>query len=736
MPNKNKKRFLNEKVFPFGKGIVFGLGLLAIGLVTAQVDIDFDNFSSGGQVTARNFNRLIGILQGLRNDEGMIGIGEIDPTEALHVGGNVLITGNLTASNLNADGDVTVGGSLKGLNSGFCEEGQAINGFVDSEISCIDLPTIRSYVRLMANDDNGSTVINYTGNEGNDTVELTWTTFDVAEEGCFLDGGEFDFVEVDPDRETVLETTDLRTSTTYILYCAREGEQMMFDTVGVIVNNVPLPTVTLEVTGANPIDFGETTTLSWTSENADTCQMSCYGSCTQGWIDGLNNEINPEEDVTTEVLTEDTNYTIYCTGDGGVSDYASVDVGVNGTWGAFVFGGNNDWGDYVVAGEGIPPVIESFTIDDNEIIEGESTTLRWDSDGTSCIINDGSNFYEQAGRGSMSTGNLEASTGYTIICLNEEPLLAGSEEENVTVTVVPPRIRLTANPNPVEDWTWNGFNIAGNAQIYWQVRDMVSCSIDGAGELEWLTMGNDEEGVSSGIYSIDYVYNQGQDMPDYIDYTVECTGVDDQELSENVQINLAPTMIFRAVATPDYENTDPFLNWTTFGGVCTMSSSNGDGSVVDSYYSGRWTDANSMSLGNNTYILECVNNSGTVSEEVIVEIVPRLEISDFTVSPTSVRSRNESTTVSWHTMYAGVGTCRANLGQGSYEYDIPDDNVNGIERTVDFRSSYTDFHLICDGTIGRGEVGDAKVRLCNTAYYEPDEWLCGQSCYGLDCVIE
>ncbi|MCF7830632.1 hypothetical protein K9M41_01370 [Candidatus Gracilibacteria bacterium] len=718
MPNKNKKNFLNEKVFPFGKGIVFGLGLLAIGLVVAQIDIDFADRESGGEVTARDFNRILGVLRGWRNDNGNIGIG-IDPTEKLHIGGNFFITGSLTAQNLDAAGDVTITENLKGLNLGLCDEGQAMNGFSGGEVSCVDLPTGSPSVNLLVNGDSNGVTVDY-----NDQVTLTWTTFAVAEEGCFLDGGEFDFVAVETDDPDGVRTGNLEVDSQYTLYCAREGQPMMTDSVEVAVSNTPMPTVTLEVTGINPINSGQTSALSWSAENADTCYMSCYGSCTDEWISGLGNDISGIN-VQTDTLTQNTGYSMYCTGNGGMSTSVYTEVLVNQNLFDYVFVGNNDWG--VELGDGgDPPTITNFSVDDEEVIEGGSTTLRWASDGDSCLIDDGQYSYEEAGTGSMSTGSLEDTTIYTIVCLNEDNTPpTGSDEEYVIVEVLPPRIQLSANPNPVNNWSWGNYNYAqADIQLYWEVRDMTSCY----GDMGYLDL--NEDGTGSGVVDIHYHHDGGNPMPEYIDYTVTCWGVEEQELSETLRVNMVPTLRLRAVLANAYEGGKPYLGWLAFGGTCNLSE-DGDEFLQDvnhSYWS-NVNDATPMTLGEHTYTLECSNNYGTVSETVTVTAVEAPIINDFAIEPISIYSGRQ-TTISWSTENAVANSCRAYLGGNAYEYNIGE-NEDGTNRSVYFDAflRYKDFHLSCDGAAG-GAV-EAKVRLCNEQY---DVSGCGEMCLGANCV--
>lgn len=244
-----------------------------------------------------------------------------------------------------------------------------------------------------------------------------------------------------------------------------------------------------------------------------------------------------------------------------------------------------------------------------------------------------------------------------------------------------------------------------------------------------------EDGTGSGILPVEYVYTRmDQNMPDYIDYTIDCLNTDQQEITETVRINLSPTINFRAVDSNGYENSQPYLGWMAFGGTCTMTEEGGSPVAVDNNYWGYWNDATPMSLGERFYTLECSNATGSFSVTDSVMVVERPVITNFSLSPVSIRSGRE-TTVSWNTENVTTGSCRASFGGNEYEQNLAD-NENGTERTVTFDAydQYKDFYLLCDGLAGRydGGVFGAKVRICNDVY---DGNLCGESCYGLDCTI-
>jgi len=141
--NKDKKSFQ--------KGVFFGLGIMIAGLsyaVVASLTIEEKEDDANDSLTAAEFNQFSGVLQGIRtdddddDDDDNVGIG-IDPTEKLHVAGDILATGSLTVNgNIGLSGEVDVEGTLSAHNlRSKCEEGFVLQGFnqTTGDLVCVSV---------------------------------------------------------------------------------------------------------------------------------------------------------------------------------------------------------------------------------------------------------------------------------------------------------------------------------------------------------------------------------------------------------------------------------------------------------------------------------------------------------------------------------------------------------------------------------------------------------------------
>ncbi len=225
------------------------------------------------------------------------------------------------------------------------------------------------------------------------STTLTWNSS--GADTCVI---EPDINDVDPSGALTVEPVE---TTTYTIVAAGPNGTAT-DEVTVTVNN-PGPVVTFN---ADPeaIILGDSTTLSWTTEYADTCVIEPE----IGSID-LNGSliISP---------TESTTYTITATGSGGTTTQ-SVLVSVN-----------------------IPATVE-LTIDPGSILIEETATLSWNSEHTeSCII--------EPDIGSVDLNDSipvspDITTTYTITATGP----GGTAEDSATVTVLfPPLVTIDAEP--------------------------------------------------------------------------------------------------------------------------------------------------------------------------------------------------------------------------------------------------------------------------------------------------
>jgi len=204
---------------------------------------------------------------------------------------------------------------------------------------------------------------------------------------------------VDPTGSTTVSPTE---TTTYTITATGPGGTAT-DTVTVTV--LYLPTVTIS---ADPesIIIGESSTLTWTSTNADTCEIQPD----VGTVDPTG--------ATTVSPTETTTYTITATGPGGsATDTVTVTVS-----------------------ETFPEPTVSLSADPSSIEQGESTTLSWTSTyGQSAYIDNGIGVVSVSGSTSISPDH---TTTYAISVTGT----GGSASARAVVMV-------TGNPEPQpEGW--------------------------------------------------------------------------------------------------------------------------------------------------------------------------------------------------------------------------------------------------------------------------------------------
>jgi hypothetical protein len=234
-------------------------------------------------------------------------------------------------------------------------------------------------------------------------------------------------------------------TTTYQLDCTGPGGVGSDDAlVTVTVEEPEDPTV--EIT-ADPmtITAGSSTTLTWNSENADSCTAS------NGWSG--SKALDDDESVSPTVTTT---YTITCDGDGG-SASDSVTVTVNQP-------------------EPEDPTLD-LTANPSTITEGSSSLLSWSTtNATSCEKSGGwSGATTTSGTFSVSP---TATTTYSMECTGA----GGTVSDSVTVNVVltpeepdAPTVDLVAAPTTVDE------NSAGNATttLTWTTTNATSCTASG-----------------------------------------------------------------------------------------------------------------------------------------------------------------------------------------------------------------------------------------------------------------
>ncbi len=180
---------------------------------------------------------------------------------------------------------------------------------------------------------------------------------------------------------------------TYTLSCTGPGGSSSFP-VPVTVNKVPAA-VTSVITSPASTPLGTPATLSWTSTNADTCN-----------IDNGIGQVAPNSSTSVNP-SQTTTYTITCTGAGGTSAPSSATLTVYQ-----------------------PPACSSFSASPSQIVEGNQSTLSWTcSNSNSCSLS------AAQGTAFSGTGSYNVSpnrtTDYTLSCTGN----GGTRTFGTSVTV-------------------------------------------------------------------------------------------------------------------------------------------------------------------------------------------------------------------------------------------------------------------------------------------------------------
>jgi YD repeat-containing protein len=349
-------------------------------------------------------------------------------------------------------------------------------------------------------------------------------------------------------------------TTTYVI-TATGGGVSVSNSVTVTVGPPPLPTVSLS---ADPmsIDYGASSTLSWSATNATSCT-----------IDHGVGPVNPPEGGTVPVSPlETTTYTITAEGPGGTIT-ATVTVTV------------------------IPPPAPTvlITADSMSIDYGDSSTLSWSStNAVSCAIQ------PEVGTGNplppvgtATVSPLETTT-YTITATN---LAGATATAEVTVTVLPPpapTVQLSADPTSID--------YGASSTLTWSATNAVSCTIDhGVGEVTPPTGGAvTVSPLETTTYTITATNLAGATA------TAEVTVTVAPPSAPTVSLSADPTTIqYRAFST---------LSWTSANAAsCTIDQ--GIGSVNTS---GSATVSPSTTT---TYTITATGLGGTSTNAVTVTVL-------------------------------------------------------------------------------------------------------------------
>ncbi len=429
-------------------------------------------------------------------------------------------------------------------------------------------------------------------------------------------------------------------TTTYTITVSGPGGQ---STATATVTVIAVTSVQL-VADPPTITVGQTTTLRWTSTNADTVDASDFGATT------VAGELAVQPNTTTT-------YSITVSGPGGqATDSATVTVtplpavsiiaddltiiegqstvlrwtSVNAdTVDSSSFGATTVTGQQTispaatttytitVSGPGgqamdrmtvtvIPPTTVTLTADDTSIIEGQSTTLRWTSTNADTVVSSNFGAATVTGQGSVSP---KATTTYTITVGGP----GGQATDTVIVTVIPATtVNLTADPASIPE--------GGRTLLSWTSTNATS--------------------VVSSDFGANTVNGQLLVSPVTTHtYTITMSGPGGQA-TDTATVTVIPHPTVTLTATPS----------TIYGaGSSTLQWASTDATTVVSTVGFTANDVNGQvtvsPTSTETYEITVSGPGGQATATATVTVLPPTQVT-LTASLTSIK-RGESTTLQW-----------------------------------------------------------------------------------------
>ncbi len=369
----------------------------------------------------------------------------------------------------------------------------------------------------------------------------------------------------------------LQSDAVFTLNCSGPGGSVQ-QSANVTVAPVPAPSVTLTASPST-VPFDSSTTLSWSSQNAQSCTAS------GGWSGARSTSGS----TTVGPLQTGTTFVLSCTGTGGTgTDQVNVNV------------------------QAAPLPTINFEVAPSSVEFNGISVATWTTTNASGCFASGDWSGSRGPSGMQSFGQLQADISLTLTCTGP----GGTVNDTKTVTVAPaalPEISMSINPGVVD------YN--GAAQISWNVTNAQNCVASGA----W-----------SGARSLSGIETVGPLQQD-ASYTLNCTGIggtDSETVS--VQVNPAvPTVNLTAAPLSVAFNSSTSLSWISeHADTCTASGA-WSGSVG--------TSGLSVSSGaltaDSTFTVTCSGPGGSASDSVNVTVADAGSPSvSMLASPSSVTS--------------------------------------------------------------------------------------------------
>ncbi len=332
---------------------------------------------------------------------------------------------------------------------------------------------------------------------------------------------------------------------------------------------------TVIVTAAkSSINEGESTTISWTSKKATSCNA------------GKGNGTGVSGSFDTGPLTKTTAYAVSCTGPGG-SNGGNTFVIVANT--------NTD-------GQTNFPNI-TVKAEPSSIKAGESSTITWESTNTtSCTLSGGG----LTGTGisntkGVNTGALKTSMIYTVKCIGKnkmeraEPVFVMVDDGSGNTPEFP-TVKLTATPGTIKE--------GETSTLTWTSTNAVSCKLSGGGLTG--TGLNNTVGVKTKALTEGMVY------------TVTCTGKNGEVMPDSAFVNVIPdlklpSVTVTAVKNPIDYNTKATIKWESKNTTsCNSGAGNGTG-ITGTFQTASLKE-------DKAFTVSCVGPNGAASGSVNIKV--------------------------------------------------------------------------------------------------------------------
>jgi hypothetical protein len=443
----------------------------------------------------------------------------------------------------------------------------------------------------------------------------------------------------------------LAESTVYILTCQGLAG-LTTEAATVTVGSTPPPTAPTVSLVANPNSVGlnETTNLTWSSSDANTCDAFGDWSGTKA-ISG-NETVGP--------LAASSTFILVCGGPGG-SASQSVTVTVDAP---------------------PPPPVPTVSLSANpaSVAYNGSSTLNWSSTNAISCTASGSWSGSKATSGNETRNSLATTSTFILTCIGA----GGSSSRSVTVSVAPaptPTVSLSANPLSV---SYNG-----SSTLSWSSTNATSCTASGAWSGSKATSGSQTRSSLTTTST----------------FTLTCTGAGGS-IGQSVTVTVDPPPLPTVTLTAN-PTTVPMNGFTTL----TWSTSDATSCEGRRDWSGTKPLSGSETVGpltqDSTFRLRCTGPGGITNVPVTVTVQAVSGTADLSwIAPTTNEDGSPLTLASFN-IYSGtspstlqkiasVGSSQATfsvtgLAAGTYYFAVTAVSDTGAESTFSNIESKTVF---------------------------------------------